>query len=230
MSNKEWEEGTILIPSSEWTSLKRSVIDTFNAGMHQNFRLAERTYSHILEAGRTQRGFNYKDEAIAFLTRFNLNWQSMYLIEDSMFSPFKDGSLRRKPLKPKKKNFPFATNKTSSLDLGHAVVTLHNNLKQLHWRVLESDHAVEMAHTHPVAKTIFSRLKEIKWKRGSGGVILGNDEYNISSGQGYLGGGDDYLNYSFGPVGKKETEAKGLLERDYKDLTAKLKGTLKLGG
>jgi hypothetical protein len=56
-----------------------------------------------------------------------------------------------------------------------------------------------------MGKEFFSRLRRINWTRGSGGTIVGNDEYNSDSYD--AGGGANYTKDRFGPGEKKSGSA-----------------------
>jgi hypothetical protein len=63
--------------------------------------------------------------------------------------------------------------------------------------VIENNHACERAHEDTVVSQFFSMLQRVTWVRGTGGEIVGNDEYNRDSS--LAGGGGNYVNYAFGP-------------------------------
>ena len=109
---------------------------------------------------------------------------------------FPDDSSRKKPLKPKKKNFPYATNRTLEFDLENSSITLSNDNKTFSWQVNEGFNAVEEARSHPLSRAAFNALEEINWIRNSGGVILANPANNSESTK-------PSVSKSYGPLGKK---------------------------
>lgn len=197
MSKYNWEHGTIKIPSNEWRPFKQKVIKIANKIIQRDYELALKLYNRIVKEGQGVRAFNFKSALRLALSEQNLSYDSSWRIERSMFS-----SERRKPLKPKKKNFPLTTNRTSRLNLnGEASITFDNTMKTVIWDVPENNHAVEQAHEHVLAKALFTALGSVSWKRNSGGVIVGNDEYNQESLSEGCGG--NYLTAAYGPIGNK---------------------------
>lgn len=65
------------------------------------------------------------------------------------------------------------------------------------WSVPENNHAREHGRTHPLARVLFETLGSVRWTRGTGGDIVGNDEYNRDSRD--EGGGGNYVLTRFGP-------------------------------
>jgi hypothetical protein len=64
--------------------------------------------------------------------------------------------------------------------------------------VPSNNHACETARRHPVAAAFFAALGRVRWTRGSGGEIVGNDEYNRDVD--YEGGGANYVVDRYGPT------------------------------
>lgn len=89
---------------------------------------------------------------------------------------------------------------TFELD-GDASITLDAKARAVRWTVYENNHAREHARDHKLAKTLFYALNHIDWTRGSGGEIVGNDEYNRDSCD--LGEGGNYLVAGYGPQKKR---------------------------
>lgn len=65
------------------------------------------------------------------------------------------------------------------------------------WKVPEGNHACDVGRVHPIAVAFFDALKRVNWTRGSGGKIVGNNEYNRESR--YEGGGSNYVVDEYGP-------------------------------
>lgn len=113
----------------------------------------------------------------------------------------KDGKLALK--KPLKKDWPLATNKTKVFDLGEASITFSEDSKKtVNWYVPDNNHAVDRARAYSIAQAFFSALRRITWTRGSGGTIVGNNEYNREDND--AGGGANYVVNEFGPKTAKE--------------------------
>ena len=60
-----------------------------------------------------------------------------------------------------------------------------------------------------MGRKLFELLHRITWTRGSGGKILGNDEYNRDDE--HEGGGGNYVTMRFGPdVQKRKAESRSI--------------------
>ena len=188
-----WELGTVKIPNSQWKQFKASISRVYNFIIEKDFAIALDVYEKVCNSGKGKRRFNYRNEIILKTSEYNLRADSVARIEKSMFP---DDSSRKKPLKPKKKNFPYATNRTLEFDLENSLITLSNDNKTFSWQVNEGFNAVEEARSHPLARAAFNALEEINWIRNSGGVILANPDNNSESTK-------PSVAKSYGPLGKK---------------------------
>lgn len=90
---------------------------------------------------------------------------------------------------------------SASLETSDFSVGLVNETRTVVWNVPENNHARESAHAHWFAKKLFTALSRIEWTRGTGGAIVGNDEYHRDSD--YEDGGGNYLVLRFGPKDKR---------------------------
>lgn len=109
--------------------------------------------------------------------------------------------------KPMKKHWPKATNKDRVFSIGEARIIFSDDTKKtVTWAVPENNHAVERAREHHIAKSFFFALNRIEWTRGSGGELVGNNEYNREDE--YAGGGANYTTATYGPETKERQRIK----------------------
>ena len=188
-----WEIGTVKIPNSQWKEFKNSIYKVFNFIIEKDFAIALDVYQKVTENAKGKRKFNYRNEIILKTSEYNLRADSVARIEKSMFP---EDSFRKKPLKPKKKNFCPATNRTLEFDLENCSITLSNDNKTFSWQVNEGFNAVEEARSHPLARAAFNALEEIVWIRNSGGVILANPLNKEATTK-------PSVSQQYGPLGKK---------------------------
>lgn len=108
-----------------------------------------------------------------------------------------------RPRRVKQSDVNFPTNRTLRYACGEPDITFDPKAKTVTWSVPENNHARDHAREHPIAQALFRALRAVKWTRGSGGQIIGNDEYNRDSH--YEGGGGNYVVEEFGPQKKSRT-------------------------
>lgn len=213
MSKYESERGTIVIPAASWVAFRRTLIETWNAEQNRIFDLAVKIRGELAVAAKGKRGF---DRAAWITDRLNGRcWggdgesRASYDAEQvirllglatrfeagAYVKPEKDHAPKRKDLKI----LPVSRGATLSQDEG--TIELDDATHSVTWTVSENNRACESARSMPVATKMFRLLSEIEWTRGSGGKIVGNDEYNRDSyGEGE---GGNYVTAEYGPHIKK---------------------------
>jgi len=187
MSKYEWERGTIKIPAKEYSKLRKAVITEYNRLQDELYNEAVQAHAKILAAKKGKRGFDvYKYAAGYDGLDLSCDLLSLLFNREKLRKPKKSG-LRKKPV-----------SKDCTLDIGEADITF--NGRCVIWDVPENNHACESARQHSLAKFLFRKLSNIAWTRGSGGQIIGNDEYNRDSD--YKGGGSNYVTASYPSANK----------------------------
>jgi len=221
MSKNEWERGTITIPSKEWPTFRKSLLEAWNKIQLNLFEDARRSVAALKDAAKGRRGADARYEAmrdalhrVCGFRKQTWGWDGndeKHELFDSMerllfvADPKTPGAWKRTKLQmPKKTDLDLkAVSKDANIMLPNASVHFRNKTRTVTWDVDESNHAVENAHEHWFAKKLFAALKRITWTRGSGGKIIGNDEYNRDEGGSYEGGGGSYVNFDFSPESQK---------------------------
>lgn len=115
----------------------------------------------------------------------------------------------RKPKSPKRLQFKPLKMSANSIPVGHeAGIGFDRQRRVVTWEVGENNHSVERAHEHHTGKEFFRRLARVNWTRGTGGEIVGNDEYNRDNDN--AGGGANYVTQRFGSAEKNFKRSLGI--------------------
>lgn len=202
MSRYEWEKGEFVIPSAFWAEFKAKVRDAVNASSRERMALALKIHAHMAGNHRSLRGYELCEEARRYVG--TIDRASAYVpprySEADIFAAIESiqneaGRLR----KPLKKDFPVHGNNVASFRDQDCYLEFDNETRKVTWEVFENNHACDAARDSALGKAFFEALRAVRWTRGSGGRIWGNDEYNADSGRGYAGGGGSYNKMTYGP-------------------------------
>jgi len=230
MSCYESEHGSIIIPTAEWTAFRKTLIKAHNDAQERDLADALKALEAMKAASKGKRGDNRasaEKEALArfsgcrmdrfgmegseqALSRHSRLFNLLYTVAEGA-KPWAEKTVLRTP---KKKDLNLiALTGDAQFDCGDGCITLRNADRTVVWSVSENNHAIEHARAYPMAKLLFGLLGKIEWTRGSGGKIVGNDEYNRDNRS--EGGGGNYVTQEFRPLTKAEKEAKARAARSY---------------
>jgi len=215
MSKYEWERGTVTIPASEWAGFRKGLLDKWNAKQDELLTDALRAHTAVEAAAKGKRGEGRQTAMTDALYQHcgfrkdSWGWEPRNDEQMGRYEAISRLVFKREgwsgPVtlqKPKRKDLDLkAVTKDANISLPDAHVSFRNKGRTVTWDVSENNHAVERAHQHWFARALFSALGRITWTRGSGGQIVGNDEYNRDAD--YEGGGGNYVTREFGPVKRK---------------------------
>jgi hypothetical protein len=205
MSCYEWERGTITLSAKEWPTFRKSMLEVWNAGQEELFLQAQQCHTLCEAAAKGVRGAGERGEAmkkalgdfcrndydrVFTLTRMLLKTDGNWGSPVTLMAP------KRAALDLKK------VSQSANLETSDFSVGLVNETRSVVWDVPENNRARESAHAHWFATKLFTALSRVEWARGTGGTIVGNDEYHRDSD--YEGGGGNYVVQRFGP---KEAKA-----------------------
>jgi hypothetical protein len=221
MGRREWEKGSITIPSAAWAGFKKALRDAYNQALSEDLAVLEKVVAATREAHKGKRNVDWR-EAL-----YNELWRTApgshrYDDEPAKLYPLKvipiwtaqsalvvkDSETGKQRLQmPKKKDFPTAKTDTLSYAAGNeASIGLNNAERTVEWDVSENKSACDRARKEFMGQKLFELLKGIKWTRGTGGAIHGSDEYHEDAGREHAGGGGSYLKGMFGPLGDAQHE------------------------
>jgi len=198
MSRYEHESGTIVIPTKAWPKFRKAIIEAWNERQDKLYQIAQRLRKELPAKLKGKESWEW-DDAFADACRAAgcEDREDTYRIRIAIYR-------ERKWRAPQRKSFPkLPISKSCQLSLGEPKIVLSNEKHAVAWIVPENNHACESAREHPMWSALCRELDKIKWTRGSGGQILGNDEYNRDCGDDYEGGGGSYVTAEWGPNVKK---------------------------
>jgi hypothetical protein len=200
MSTYEWEQGKFTIPSAEWPRVKKEIRAKINEDITRCFALAEKAHKHVTDKRPKLKGHAAVSAASDFLYSLSyprLSDSAVRFIVDGLFpqSVYDGGSIAR----PTKKAFALHKSNVEYISDSDCSMRFQNDTRSIEWAVQENNHACETARAGVIGKALFQVLGTVKWTRGTGGTVWGNDEYNVDAGRENHGAGGSYQKDSFGP-------------------------------
>ena len=212
MSCYEWESGSFKLSVVEYSKLKKSFMSGVKALYTSAYDDAIKLYNKILAEGKGKRlkgtdWFNFYQKfrtVIDTTSYFHVTKEldPFDLAMDSMFRKVDENGRRifGKPLKPRRGDFAIKIKNVFQFE--EASINFSDKERKVYWDVSENNHACDRAAEHPIGKLFFKCLGKVNWTRGTGGVIVGNDEYRQDDRE--AGGGSNYIKQTYGPIGKEK--------------------------
>lgn len=212
----------------EFGSFRRDMVAFYNGQQTQFFTRAKEVYTALKSASKGKRNFDFQsafDLAMLGMSETTLQNSAAFYnatvmrhgepFEKAGYSEIKDAlfpydakthKMSARPKAPKKSQFAPLKQNTDGMNVGHeAGISFVKKLRTVIWSVSENNNAVDHAHNHPVGKEFFRRMSRVVWTRGTGGQIVGNDEYNRESR--HDGGGSNYVTNRYGIAEKQFRDA-----------------------
>lgn len=198
MSKYEWERGTLVLPTAAVASLRNAVKTAALAHRANVVKQLDTFWSRYGRSARTEKAWNEALEKFVYETaptRWSTSALNETVRQDAYQILYKQGKPTVARINAVLGEPP--TSRTTTFRCDDGLISFDG--RQVTWSVAENNHAVERAHSHPVAAAFFATLNKLTWTRATGGVIVGNDEYNRDAD--YEGGGGNYVTARFGPLG-----------------------------
>lgn len=227
MSRSEWEEGTLTIPTKAWKAFRDGMAEAFNKRQAKLYAAAVKMKASLDATKKAQpRGkFDLRQEfsklcqspAYREVFEGDPDMEQMGELARALTGKrYWEWDAKTKLKTPLKKDFPLAVStKTTYYAAGcEAGVTLNHAKRTANWSVGQNNHAVEHAREAPMGKVFFTLLSRIEWTRGSGGEIVGNDEYNRDNR--HSGGGGNYVTATYAYKSPKEKAEEARQARQFR--------------
>lgn len=225
MSNNNWEEGTVRLPAAEFSKVRKRVEDAVRVEKEAVFEGTQQVWKGLSRKERTD-GAAYRQAIHRWRNGARSSSSGLSRSMSSLSHGPDRGSMRndailealqskqswvRKdgpggaefvagpPSRVLKADMDFPTNRTSVFHEDGATVTFDRDASTVTYSSGENNHQVERARGTVLVGALLDGLDRVKWTRDTGGVFVGNDEYNEDDRE--YGGGANYHTDAFGPVG-----------------------------
>lgn len=216
MSRYDFESGTLKLSTAEFPKFKKALLEKISEARTSDYLKAQKLHETLTKKGKGKlESWHEAFYETAHNMQFHsVDWYQLYrqMAIDVVPNPaaettkFVSKTLerpRKTLLKPKKMHFaPPKANELQFSVIGEdgsedASIFLDPKARTVSWSVPSNNHAVERAHEAWLARVFFALLDKVIWTRGTGGEIVGNDEYNRDSRED--GGGANYVTRRYGP-------------------------------
>ena len=236
MSTDEWESGTIVLPAAEFAAFRQAVQAADDAHKRRVFDQTQAFWKGLTRKQQTDLAAHkdaiydwaaarHKADRERPLRRWPTAEQVRADEEDRR--AFDDayellnnrlwyGPAAGKPSRVLQSEMKYPTNRTTAFHAEEASVTFDPAKRTVRWYVHRQNHAVERGRNTWLAQLFFERLGKVRWTHGTGGVITGNNDYNVHEHTG-PGEGGNFVTGAYGYLGieqapnhvKPFTNAKG---------------------
>ena len=228
MSKSCWERGEIKMSVKEFGAVRRDMVAFCNQRQTRLYTRAQEIYTALKNAGKGKRNFDFGAAYDGIMSANHSIYASAHDTDgyDEIYraifpnkqveeliagQTMKVWRQSKRPMAPKKSQFAPLKQNVERIDVGgEAGIGFDKKRRVIIWSVPENNHAVERAHEHVVGREFFKRLSRVVWTRGTGGQIIGNDEYNEDAGREYAGGGGSYVTSRFGVAEKQFKRSLGI--------------------
>lgn len=231
MSCWQNEHGKFRLPTAEFAGVRQQVASFDKAVKTEAFTEAQRFWKSLPTKARSDphtydaavREFCYGGRGLNGGSSYNRRGvtQRTALADETfemLHKPLRQGG---RPRRVKKDDVDWPTNRTTTFRIGDdAYINFDRANSTVTWTVYDNNYSRDRAHEHPATGAFFKALERVRWTRGTGGSMWGNDEYHQDAYSGMDGGGN-YSTYAIGPLGESEApiqcveylDSKGQLRR-----------------
>ena len=201
MSCYEWAAGDIVLPATEFNKMLKTFQAETKARQDRAFNVCQDFWKSLTPKQKRDKQA-YGEARWTLLEKYG---------DESMVSnilPYENKRLTQAQCKP-------ITSRTTEFWGSDLNIVFHRKRGNYHkansvrYEVNSNNHAREFAERTWQHSMFFTLMGMVQWTSRSGGVIVGNDEYNDDGGG--IGGGGNYVLYVLGPAGKREAKRAGVL-------------------
>jgi hypothetical protein len=189
MSCYEWTHGEVKLPANEVSKVWKTLVAAVTADSQRKYDAAQAFW----------KGLTRKEQTDAEAYK-----KALYRREDFGYDLPSVDWTTNKPRRAKKTDYQWPTSTSTVLHADGLTITLNRKTRTIRYDVGENNHAREHADATALGKAWHKAMADVRWTRGTGGVLRGNDEYQREAGEYSVGGGGSYVVEAYGYLGAAE--------------------------
>jgi hypothetical protein len=187
MSRNGWEEGTIVLPSADFTRLRQLLQQAHQQHQERVYELTQVCWRGLTRHEQ-DRPREYRAAVEIFLDEQMVdNRQAARRAADGttpyVGGPWRDLTIREartlldspmntiKPSRVQKGDMEFPSNRTTEFLAGEALITFHREPRTVNWTVNSRFEPLKSSLSHPLMQVLKKQLDELRWTSETGGVI-----------------------------------------------------------
>lgn len=193
MSCYEWERGTIKLPSKVYSRFRKEMLEVWNNNELRVFNIAVACFKEL--KSNPIKSVDLEINILRLVQSKTSDCDS-YRVFNMLITRTPSNAVKLRA--PRKGDLIIRKVSVGcAIDIEDAQAYFDDKACSVTWAVSENNHARKRARAHPIARELFKKLNAIDWVRGTGGTIVGNDEYNRDND--YEAGGSNYITDYYGP-------------------------------
>lgn len=174
MSCYEWSQGTIILPSASFSPFRKAVQEAMHKKWKQSFDISQKFWQSLSIRQKS----DWNEFRIALNSSGIVDLDTMWLIDPM--------GKEQKPRRVQQSNVNWPNNRMMNFHDSDLSLSFIRETRTVEFSVSENNHAREHADATVLAGAFYDQIARVRWTHGTGGVILGNDEYNRDSQDGSL--------------------------------------------
>lgn len=207
MGHWEMQRGEFVVPKARWAAFKKVVREAYNAD--QNARLETALAVHartFAKAGKAGPGLTVEGLRQELRRSLHKGCDDLSVAWGMLKTgrwPDHGTPLTRKDVpKPKRADFPLATNRTNSFRGDQCDLSFDDGTRTVRWGVDQNKGTIDAAWGSALGRAFRAALNGTEWTRGTGGEIetVHESRDDWSPEQPFVASGDTY-----GPLGRHGT-------------------------
>lgn len=204
MGHWEWQKGEFKLPSAEFAKVRQAVADADRSHKEKIFEQTQIFWKSLTPKQKSDHA-SYQAAMYSFISKVSQELSRGHYDErtDNFVSDIEHALYIPHSQKPKRvlaASMEMPTNRTTQFAGSGVSIEFDKAANTVTYAVYEDKSAVDRAHGAPILEALTNCIEKMRWTRGTGGRIWGDNEYAEDARREH-GHAFDLTQTAYGPVG-----------------------------